>query len=246
MRTGLFGGTFDPVHLAHLAAAEGVADRLGLDRVLFIPSAVPPHRRAPHASPEHRLAMTGMAVAGNPRFEACDVELRRGGASYSIDTLDELRRRWPNDMFYFIIGSDAFRDVASWKDPVRLFELARFAVLPRPGIPLDPAAVRLPPGLALEPDPSGGAPDGVRRYRVGAGGEILLVDVPALAVSASDIRARIAGGRSIRYLVPDGVIDHIARHGLYRPDSRSRSADPSHNGMEAQCSHATRHTSTGS
>lgn len=246
MRTGLFGGTFDPVHLAHLAAAEGVLDRLGLDRVLFIPSATPPHRPPPHATPGHRLAMTRLAVAGNPRFEACDVELSRGGASYSIDTLEELRRRWPDDTFYFIIGSDAFREVASWKSPVRLFELALFVVLPRPGAPAYLSAIRFPPGLEPGPEPAGGTVDGVSRFPIGAGGEVLQVDVPALAVSASAIRERIARGRSIRYLVPDPVIDYIARNGLYLPDREIRPADQSHTGMEEKCSHATRTTSTGS
>jgi nicotinate-nucleotide adenylyltransferase len=186
------GGTFDPIHLGHLRAAESVREALRLDEVAFVPSGVPPHRPGPHSSALDRYAMVSLATAGNRAFVACDAELRRQGASYTVDTVAALRAERPGAELVLILGSDAFAEIASWKDPERLFGLCSLAVVSRPG---EGAA---PPALA------------------GSSGRVEHVAGPGLAVSATAVRRRVSEGLSVRYLVPDAVAEYITKRGLYR------------------------------
>ena len=182
------GGTFDPIHLGHLRAAENAREGLGLDEVRFLPAQVPPHRAAPASSARDRYAMVALATALNPHFVADDLELRREGPSYTVDTLARLRDERPADAVVLIVGSDTFPELPTWKDHDRLLEMCTIAVVTRPE---DGRAEGDPP-------PAGRVPG------------------PGLAVSATDIRRRVKEGLSIRYLVPETVADYIAKRGLYR------------------------------
>jgi nicotinate-nucleotide adenylyltransferase len=190
-RIGVFGGTFDPPHVGHLIAAADAHRALRLDRLLFVPSAVPPHKRRTVRAPAGvRLEMVRAAIAGDDRFAADDLELRRSGPSYSVDTLRELKRREPACELYFLIGADNLREIAGWHQPEEIVRLARLVVLSREG---DPGA------------PEDGGPFPARR-----------VAVTRVDVSATDIRRRAAHGESIRYLVPEAVRAIVEREGLYR------------------------------
>ena len=221
-RIGVLGGTFNPIHLGHLRAAEEVAEALGLERVLLVPSAQPPHKAGgdsgPLAPAALRLAWVEAACAGNPRLAACDVEIARGGASYTVDTLRALAERSAPARLVFIIGSDAFAELGTWREPKQLFAIADFAVMTRPGIPgrlseWIPAALR----SDFELDPGGDA----ARHRA-TGGGLRAVAISALAVSSSDIRDRVRRGRSIRYLVPDAILRDIASSGVYATGKSER------------------------
>jgi nicotinate-nucleotide adenylyltransferase len=193
---GVLGGTFDPVHHGHLAIAEEARETLGLERVLLIPAARPPHKPGrPITAADHRLAMAEIAVADNPALAVSQIEVERGGDSYTVDTLEALRRQGCEDL-WFILSSEALAGFPAWRDPGRILELARLAVVPRGGASgLDAAWVR---------DRFPGQED---RFRFLPG--------PLLPISGSVIRRRVAAGRSIRYLVPDGVARYIAQHRLY-------------------------------
>jgi nicotinate-nucleotide adenylyltransferase len=199
---GLIGGTFDPIHHGHLAIAEEAREALGLERVLFIPSATPPHRPGrPITEAADRLAMVRLAVAGNPAFAVSEVEVERGGASYTVETLTFLRGAGIADP-WFILSSEALAGFPSWREPARILELARLAVVPRAGYePLDSAWVeaRFP----------------------GGGDRVRFLSGPLLPISGSVVRGRAAAGRSVRYLVPDGVAAWIADHRLYQLASRT-------------------------
>jgi len=188
------GGTFDPIHLGHLRAAENAREGLGLDEVRFLPAQVPPHRAAPASSPRDRYAMVALATALHPRFVPDDLELRREGPSYTVDTIARMRDERPGDEVVLIVGSDTFPELSTWKDHDRLFRMCTVAVVARP----DDGR---PEGAAAEGPPAAG----VRHVRG-----------PGLAVSATDVRRRVKEGLSIRYLVPDAVADYIAKRGLYR------------------------------
>ena len=190
MRRGVLGGTFDPVHLGHLRAAENAREELALDEVLFVPAGNPPHRTTPLSSGLDRFAMVALATARHPAFVASDVELSREGPSYTADTLEALRRGRPADALFLIVGRDTFGEMKSWKDPERLFALCTVAVADRPGAATDAPAASSP-----------------RFERVRG---------PGLAISATEVRQRVRDGKSVRYLVPEGVADYIAKRGLYR------------------------------
>ncbi|NNF56623.1 MAG: nicotinate-nucleotide adenylyltransferase [Rhodothermaceae bacterium] len=192
----LFGGSFNPPHLAHLAVAEAVADAVGLDQVCWMPAATPPHKQDDPtlASAEHRLAMARLAVEGNPRFVVSDLELRRGGTSYTVDTLRQLRAERPDTDLYLIVGGDSLVDFPTWREPEAILGLARLLVYQRPGS--DEAAVA--PAI---------------RART------TLVEAPLLDLSGTMLRARIAAGRTVRYLVPEAVRAYIEAHGLYRHEA---------------------------
>ena len=216
-RIGVLGGTFNPIHLGHLRAAEEVAEVLALDRVLLVPSAQPPHKTggdllAPGAM---RLAWVEAACADNPRLSACDVEIARGGASYTVDTLRALAERAAPGRAVFIIGSDAFAELDTWREPKQLFALADFAVMARPGTP-GFLADWIPDPLRgeFELEPRGDA----ARHRA-TGGELRAVPISALAISSSDVRERVRTGRSIRYLVPEAVRRDIEASGIYSRDA---------------------------
>jgi len=214
--TGLFGGTFNPIHVAHLRAAEDVAEALALERVVFVPSATPPHK-APHpgdvmAPPAQRLAWTRLAIAGNPRFAVDDLEVARGGLSYTVETLRIYGERLAPELPVFLIGQDALLELDSWKEPEAILGLAHFAVMTR--VPLAPR-----PLAALVPASLGGAfsfePGGVAARHRTAGTWMRQVPITPLDVSATDLRARLRSGRSVRYLIPDGVRESVLQSGVY-------------------------------
>ncbi len=192
MRIGLFGGTFDPVHLGHLRAAESAREALGLERVAFVPSAEPPHRPRPLSPAEDRLAMCRLATAAHPSFLTWDLELRRAGPSYTVDTVAALVAERPDDDFVLIVGADTWPEMPSWREPQRLFSLVEVAVTARPGTQAEELAAPFPGCRGVS--------------RVGG---------PALNISATAVRERSRAGHSIRFLVPDTVADHIERRGLY-------------------------------
>ena len=199
---GVFGGTFDPIHLAHLAVAQEAAETLGLERVLLIPAGQPPHKpdQAITAG-THRLAMVELAIAGNARFSADRIELDREGPSYTVDTLEALCARSSIDggppNLTLILSSEAFATLPTWRSPRRILELASVAVAPRDGY-----ETAIPAFLDGEFAPF--------RDRV------TWLDGPRIRLSASELRARSAAGRSLRYLVPDAVARYIDDHALYR------------------------------
>jgi len=216
---GIFGGTFNPVHLAHLRCAEEVRETQGLERVLFIPSAVPPHKAgAEVVAAEHRLAMVRLAVAGNPAFRVSTIEIRRAGHSYSVDTLRLLHTRLPGCRFVFILGMDAFRDIATWKEYAAIFSLCDIVVISRPPDDQAPGLDALP--IAVRSAFCYGSSKLEMRHTSGCC--IRFQRISALDISASSIRQRLRAGRSIRYLVPASVERYIARHGLYAPRGVAR------------------------
>ncbi len=208
----IMGGSFDPIHLGHLAAAEEAREALGLERVLFVPAGVPPHKPGGTvASVADRVAMVEVAIAGNPAFELSRLEVDRPGPSFTADTVDALatdaRRLGRAPDLTVILSAETFRDLPTWHEPARLLRSARIAVVPRAGYPAtDPEWIA---GL------SGEVPDLEDRVDI--------LDGPSLDVSSTEIRARVAAGRSIRYLVPAAVADHIARSGLYIDRRTARS-----------------------
>jgi nicotinate-nucleotide adenylyltransferase len=193
VRVGLFGGTFDPVHLGHLRAAENAREALALDRVALLPCAVPPHRVAPVSPAEDRLAMAQLATAPHPSFECWDLELRRPGPSYTVETVAALVAERPADTFVLLVGADTWPEMPSWREPERLFSLVEVAVATRPGAVA--ASLTAP-------------------FRSARG--VVAVEGPALAISATAIRERVRRDLSVRYLVPDAVADYISERGLYR------------------------------
>lgn len=218
MRLGILGGTFNPLHLAHLRLAETARECCALDRLLFIPAADPPHKPlADGVAFSHRLAMVAAAIADRPEFAVSDLEERRGGKSYSVLTLEALRRERPEAELFFLVGLDSFRDIASWWHYRRLFELAHLVVAPRPGIPLGTSLADLLPVAARGDfcyDPTTCA----LLHR--SGNRVLLLPETLLDISSTRLRQLVREGRSIRYLVPSPVADYITRHGLYRGPER--------------------------
>ena len=192
MRVGIFGGTFDPVHVGHLAIANAALESVPLDRVVFVLARRSPLKeRGPVAGEADRLAMLELAVAGEPRFSVSRVELERDGPSYTVDTLESFAGA---DELFLILGGDAIAEMSRWKDPDRIARLATLVVAERPGAPSAPN-------------------DG--------GSSLLVFDAPRLDISARELRARAARGRSLRYLVPDPVWRHIEARGLYRAEGPS-------------------------
>ncbi len=204
---GVFGGTFDPIHFAHLAVAEEAAEILGLESVLFVPAGVPPHKQGRRISAaEDRLAMVELAIAGNERFRTSRLELDRAGPSYTVDTLEALHAAASADEVAadvtLIVSAEAFLGLMTWHQPQRILELARIAVAPRDGYP-DAGPAFLATHL----------PDQAAR--------VVFLDSPRMRLSASELRARSAAGRSLRYLVPDAVAAYIGDHALYRNPRRN-------------------------
>ncbi|MDG4796121.1 nicotinate-nucleotide adenylyltransferase [Micromonospora sp. WMMD1082] len=191
-RIGIMGGTFDPIHQGHLVAASEVADRFGLDEVIFVPTGQPWQKAdVPVSSAEDRYLMTVIATASNPRFQVSRVDIDRGGPTYTVDTLRDLHGRYgPKAQLFFITGADALERILSWKDLDEIFGLAHFIGVTRPGFELTDA--HLPADT------------------------VSLVQVPAMAISSTDCRARVARGEPIWYLVPDGVVQYIGKRGLYQ------------------------------
>jgi nicotinate-nucleotide adenylyltransferase len=192
-RLGLYGGTFDPPHIGHLVAAERALQALGLDQVVFMPCGTPALKQDAGATRDQRLEMTRLAVAARPELTASDLELRRDGVSYTADTLEQLHEQRSEAEWWLILGADAVRDLPRWRRPERILELCRLAVLPRPGCDVDAILAALPATARAE-----------------------RVPMPLLDISSSALRADVAAGRSLRYLVPDNVCEFILKQRLYR------------------------------
>lgn len=195
---GVFGGTFDPIHLGHLRAAESARESLGLDLVTFVPAGTPPHRPQPVSSSRDRYAMVALATSGHPQFDVSDVELEREGPSFTVDTLKALQDAHTEDRLVLIVGSDTLPEMGSWKDPELLQSRCTIAVVGRP---------------PLEEQPKGAA-HGAQPAPVELA--VTRVDGPQLPLSATAIRRQVREGRSIRYLVPEAVAEYIQKRGLYR------------------------------
>lgn len=193
MKLGVLGGSFDPIHVGHLRAAENARAALHLDQVAFVPAHKSPHKAVPHAPGRDRYTMACLATAGHDQFAVLDLELERAGESYTVDTLEALRAGHPHDELFLIVGSDSLQALPSWRAAARLYELATLVVVSRPG----------------EPGPD-------TRALQAAGARVAAAEGPGLLVSSSDVRERVRQGASVRYLVPEGVRDYIAKRGLYR------------------------------
>lgn len=190
LRLGVMGGTFDPIHHGHLVAASEVAAELKLDQVIFVPTGEPPQK--PHVTnSEDRYLMTVIATASNPRFNVSRVDIDRDGPTYTVDTLRDIQAENPDAELFFISGADAIMQILEWKDSDALWSAAKFIAVTRPG-----HAMRLPEG----------APEGA----------IEVLEIPALSISSTDVRRRAASGDPVWYLVPDGVVQYINKHNLYR------------------------------
>jgi nicotinate-nucleotide adenylyltransferase len=194
-RIGVLGGTFDPIHLGHLAAARAAIECAHLDRVLFIPSAQPPHRGAAQAPAEDRLAMSKLAIEGDPRFDVSDVEVKRGGTSYTADTLDELHHSRPDDELFLILGWDAARQFRTWHEPDRVAALASMVIVGRPG--MAPPTTDDLKVAGLDPD------------------RLIMCLLPTPDMSGSELRRALAAGESVTGKVPSAVEGYIAAHSVY-------------------------------
>ena len=195
-RIGIMGGSFDPIHIGHLALAQEVYEQFDLDEVIFMVAGIHPLKTEGVTSAAHRFAMAERAVRDNPHFSISDFETSRDEVTYTIDTLIHLREAYPSATeFFFITGADALFDILEWKDAASLAGMSTFVGATRPGYDIE---------LAKD-----------RHRRAGAHFDIRYLEVPALAVSSTDIRARIRDGRDVRYLVGDGVAEYIRTHRLY-------------------------------
>jgi nicotinate-nucleotide adenylyltransferase len=198
MRVGVLGGTFDPIHIGHLVSAEEAWGELELERVVFVPAGLPPHKLDHVVSPvEHRLAMVELAIVSNPHFAVSRVDIDRFGPCYTVDTIELLRDEWgPGAEIYFIMGSDSLLDILTWRNPRRLIRLCRFAVVSRSGYQVDLNELdALLPGVASR---------------------VQMLNAPELAISSTDIQRRVREGLSIKYQVPEAVEAYIYQHKLYR------------------------------
>ena len=220
MRIGILGGTFDPIHLGHLRCAEEICQALNLENVYLIPSASPPHKtKMPVISFKHRLAMTRLASDSSPLLETMDLEGRRAGHSYSIETLREFHRIFPpNPEFFFILGMDAFLEIKTWKEYKYLFDYAHFVILARAGFQshnLMSVLSELDAGIKRKKDESD-------LFVAPSGKTVMLIRTAVMDISSTRIREMIKENRSIRFLVPESVRTYIEKKGLYRNDASDR------------------------
>jgi nicotinate-nucleotide adenylyltransferase len=200
MRLGIFGGTFDPIHVAHLILAEQCREQGRLDEVRFVVAARPPHKPQPATPFAQRVEMLALAISGQPAFRVDDVERDRPGPSYTADTLEELHRREPGAELVLIVGSDSLHDFPLWYHPERIVQLAELLVVARPDSPVL-SAEELRAKLHMEP---------------AAALRMQIVEVPLLAIASRDLRKRLREGRSVRYLIPRAVEAYIADKAVYR------------------------------
>ena len=188
LRLGVMGGTFDPIHNGHLVAASEVASAFALDQVIFVPTGTP-WQKSQVTAAEDRYLMSVIATAANPRFTVSRVDIDRDGLTYTIDTLRDISAQYPDAELFFITGADAIAQILSWRDVDQIWGLAHFVAVTRPGHKLE---------LPAHPD-----------------GAISTLEIPALSISSTDIRQRAASRKPVWYLVPDGVVQYIGKHGLY-------------------------------
>lgn len=214
-RIGLFGGTFNPVHCGHLKAGEAVQKRFSLDRILFIPSYIPPHKDTPDiASPRHRLKMVELALRPYPCFIPSSIEVEAREKSYSVITLGKIRKLYPRALIFFILGIDAFLEIETWKDSAQLLEQCYFVIISRPGFRLDDANQVLKG--RYETRIYGLQEAEVVREELLGSWQIFLLPVNALDISSTDIREKVRRGKSIKKLVPDAVETYIRKNRLYQ------------------------------
>ncbi len=225
MRVGILGGTFNPIHFGHLRAAEEVSEHLGLDLVLFVPAGIPPLKDADLVDVTLRLEMARLATAGNPRFRVLDIEARRPGPSYTVDTLFELSGLYPDDELVFMLGADVFLDLHKWKDAGKILCSADFAVVCRPGMPAE--ALTDSPYLRVAADAlrrldqgRGTMVEGALEIGKGPGRKAYVIRTTALGISATEIRKRLGQGLSVAYLLPDAVKSFIITNALYSGDTQ--------------------------
>jgi nicotinate-nucleotide adenylyltransferase len=197
MRLGLFGGTFDPIHLGHLILAEQCREACRLDRVWFVVAGAPPHKPGDRTTVAHRLEMARIAVAGHPAFEVSEIEANRPGPHYSVETLEAVHAERPGDDLFFLIGADSLADLPHWREPSRIARLATVVVVNRPGIETTSLEASVP-DFGPEARP------------------LVAVTIPPIGIASSDLRQSRAEGRSIRYQVPRGVEAYIEAQGLYQ------------------------------
>jgi nicotinate-nucleotide adenylyltransferase len=215
MKIGILGGTFNPVHIAHLRIAEEVRERFELDRVIFVPAATPPHKPLAGDLPfaiRHR--MVSMAIAGNPSFTVSEIEGKRAGKSYSIDTIHAFREEYPDDELFFVIGSDSFRDIGTWWKYPDIFALCNIVVVERP----DAVVLSICSSLPLDILHEFRYFEEEKRLTHRAGYSVYYVEGIPLNISSTSIRRLVRLERSIRYLVPEEVAQFIKEHGLYRDE----------------------------
>lgn len=194
---GVMGGTFDPIHFGHLAAAEGARQMVGLDRVLFMPNQIPPHKESPGIRAQDRAAMVQLAIADNDALGFCDLELRRSGPSYTIDTVQVIMAEHPDWRLAFLVGMDNLLQIKTWRSYELLLNMVDLLVITRPGYSTaDGSAMLKELGTTLA-------------------ARIRLIETPGLAISSKDLRQISCSGRSLRYLVPDRVVQYIREHRLY-------------------------------
>jgi len=188
MKIGILGGTFNPIHIGHLILAEEAREKLGLDRIIFVPAYLPPHKdNSDIALAKDRLAMVKLAISGNQYFSVSDLEIKRDGRSYTIDTMKEFKNIYPHDELYFIIGSDLLKYLDDWKDLVEIIKMVKFIVATRPGYPLE----KIPPYIST-------------------------VAIRAVDISGFEIRRCLKEDKSFRYLVPELVYKYIIKNNLYK------------------------------
>lgn len=215
-KIGILGGTFNPIHYGHLAAAEEVRERLKLDRIQFIPSFIPPHKQEEDLpSADQRMAMVRLAIAGTDSFEASDIEITRGGKSYTIDTIETVRRSYRDAELYFITGLDSFLDIQTWKEWERLLTICCFVVLSRPGYSfsrLKKLDFMRAAANELETLDTGTETERVIETAVSS---VFLESIPLYDISSTDIRKRIRENRTVKYLLPEPVETYIIQHKLY-------------------------------
>lgn len=218
MTLGVLGGTFDPVHNGHLAAAAAAQQFLDLTSIVLVPSRIPPHRQDPvGASPEDRYAMASLTAAERPGWSASRIEIDREGQSYTFDTLAELRTGSTGTQIFFILGADAFAEIATWSRYPDVLDVANFVVVSRPGITLDSLRDRVPSAFAST-TPRAGDRQSSAQTRV------ILVEAQTPDISSTDIRRRVRAGESLRGLVPDGVASYIHTHRLYLRPQKAQMA----------------------
>jgi nicotinate-nucleotide adenylyltransferase len=207
MRLGIFGGTFNPVHLGHLRTAEEVKYKLGLDKIIFVPSGKPPLKDRDSVAASHRYAMVALAVASNRGFAVSDVEVRKKGKSYTVHTLQMLRKEFSGDELFFILGTDAFLEMPKWRQPEKIVEMTDFIIMARPGVGFD-AIAESPYKIRNYESPH-------PRYSLVSGRSAFIVNVTQLDISSSEIRRLVAQRKSVRYLLPPAVERYIKKNKLY-------------------------------
>jgi nicotinate-nucleotide adenylyltransferase len=218
LKVGVFGGTFNPIHNGHLRAAEEVREKLGFEKILFIPSGKPPLKTEDIAVAAHRFEMARLAILDNPFFEISDIETKRTGKSYTVKTIEELKKAYPSREFYLILGIDAFLDIPNWRRPERLIALADFVIISRPGsrfadLRLSPYIQKINRQTLRRIDD---AEQDVCTLALESRREAILLGITPMEISATDIRNTFKKGKSIKYLLPAEVQSYIINNKLYK------------------------------